>query len=368
MLLLPLCLGLLALLGRAGALAPVLALIAGLALTPLAALGGNLVGPGVMLLLAMTVAMAEPGRLAREEWRPTLALAVALVLVTPLAALAAMRLAQLPPEGMAGWLLLVAACPPAGTAPLVAGYLGLRIRPVVLAGMLSFLALPLALPAVALACAEATRPEPWRLLQLVSLLAALPCLLGLGLRAWLGERRRRRLLGPMRGLAVLSLIVISLAVTEGLPALLAPGGAWRDALLGLAAVSLLGTGVAALAGLWAGTGLAFAFALAGGVRNVSVLWGATASTLPAEADVALRLAVVWTLLLPSIAWLVFRLVGRVGPGGGAARPPGPAMAARLRHARRGGRSRRRIGINMSGPEPAHPPTCGSVRRRCSSSA
>lgn len=288
----------LARLGDAGLPAPLVALLLGLLLPGLAALGDAVLAPAVVLLLAVSVALAEPGRLELREMGPVVALALANLIITPVMAHALAGLLGL--DEIGGWLVLVAACPAAGGAALMAGLLGLPVRPVLLAQLLCFFALPLTAPLIAGLVLQGAVVDPWELLARVAAMVGLPTLLGLGLRRALGEGRRLRLVRPLRGLGTLALCCVGLAVAHGLPAGLAASDRWMDCLVGLALVSALGGVVGLVAGLSGGATIAAAFAMGGAVRNVSLLWSATIGIAPPEAEMMMQMGSLWTLLLPAV--------------------------------------------------------------------
>ncbi len=289
---------LLARLGDAGLPAPLVAVGIGLLVPPLAALGNLLLAPCAVLLLAMSVALAEPGRLELREMRPVLALALANLVITPV--LAHVMAGLLGLDEIGGWLVLVAACPAAGSAALMAGLLGLPVRPMLLAQLLCFFALPLTAPLIAGLVLDGAVVHPWELLARVTLMVGLPTLLGLWIRHALGEARRLRLLRPIRGTGTAALCGIALAVAHGLPAGIDASGPWMECLIGLAVVSALGGVVGLLAGLSGGPTIAAAFALGGAVRNVSLLWSATIGVATPEAQMIMQMGTLWTLLLPAL--------------------------------------------------------------------
>jgi hypothetical protein len=281
-----------------GAYAPALAVPLGLALPPLAALAHALLVPAVALMLAMTVALAEPGRLRAAELRPAALLAIGNLAVSP--AIAALVLQPLEPGAALPWLVLVAGCPSAGGAALIAGLLGLPMRPVLLAQLAAFFALPVTAPLLAWLLGGGVELDAWALGWRVTAMVGGPALLGLALRSWLGPARRAAEAPALRGLGVLSLSVIGLALCHGLAGL-APGGAPAAGIvLGLVLASAIGAGVGAAMGALAGGGLVAAFALAGGVRNVSLLWGAAGALAAPDAEAILRLGLAWTLLVPAV--------------------------------------------------------------------
>jgi hypothetical protein len=302
--------------GAHGAGAPALAVIAGLLAPPLAAGAHAVLVPAVVVMLAMTVALAEPGRLRLAEAWPATVLAAANLVASPVAALGLAGLLGLGATGP--WLVLLAACPTAGGAALIAGLLGLRMRPVLLGQLLSFLLLPLSAPAVALLLPGGLDLAPGALFRRIGAMVAGPALLGLALRRALGPARRAAAAPAMRGVGVGGLVVIGLAVGDGLAGVAAQAEAPARLALQLALVSGLGALVGAAGGLLAGPGLAAGFALGGAVRNVSVLWSVLTGAVPAEGEAVLRLGLAWTLLLPALialglraAWWPQRALSRV---------------------------------------------------------
>lgn len=291
----------LARLGDAGLPAPLVAVMVGLLVPLLANLGHLLLAPCVILLLAMSVLLAEPGRLQWREMGPIGLLVLANLVITPLAAHALALTFGL--DEIGGWLVLVAACPAAGSAAMMAGLLGLPVRPMLLAQLLCFFALPVSAPLVAGLVLDGAVIDPWDLLLRVTVMVGLPSLLGLGLRLALGEARRQEFLRPARGLGTAALCGIGLAVAAGLPAGLAADGVWWESLIGLAVVSLLGGALGAIAGMAGGATIAAAFALGGAVRNVSLLWSATQGLASPAAEMVMQMGTLWTLLLPALLGL-----------------------------------------------------------------
>ena len=167
-------------LGDFGLFAPLLAVAVGWLLPSLALLGYALLVPSVILMFAMSVAMVEPGRLHwREAW-PAIGLALCNLLLAPLLTHALALAMGL--DEVDGWVVLVAACPLAGAATLVSGLLGLAMRPMLLAQLLCFFALPVTAPLVAALMLDELVVDPSILFWRVAMMVALPSLLGLALR------------------------------------------------------------------------------------------------------------------------------------------------------------------------------------------
>ena len=308
-------------LGDFGLFAPLLAVVVGWLLPSLALLGYALLVPSVILMFAMTVAMVEPGRLHWHEIWPAIGLALSNLLLSPL--LAHGLALALGLDEVGGWMVLVAACPAAGGATLVAGLLGFAMRPILLAQLLCFLALPVTAPLVAALILDAAVIDPWALFQRVAVVVALPCLLGLALRRAL---RGGLALRPLRGVGTLALCGIGLALAHGLSGKLEASIPWATCVLGLGLASLVGgalgfvTGV--LSGRLGGARLGASFALGGAVRNVSLLWSATMGLSTPEGEAVMMLGTLWTFVLPALlaplSWQRNRSGHGIAPGGASA--------------------------------------------------
>ena len=127
----------------------------------------------------------------------------------------------------------------------------------------------------------------------------------------LGRARRQEHARSLRGLGVLALAGIGLAVAAGLTRLELSPGQWTDALLGLGVASAAGAVIGWVAARRQPE-LARGFALAGAVRNVSLLWSATLGLSPPEGQLVMMLGTLWTLLLPALLGLRQGLVLRAG--------------------------------------------------------
>jgi len=298
----------LARIGDFGLFAPPVLFLAGILLPPLALMGQAVLVPCVIVLLAMSVGLAEPGRIEAREWPPVLLLAATNLILTPVVI---HGLAVAMGMGAAGgWLVLVAACPAAGGAALVASLLRLPVRPLLLTQLVCFFALPLTAPLIAALVLDGTVIGAQSLFLRVMLMVGLPALLGYALRRGMGEARRIRLVRPMRGLGVLALCGISLSVAAGLPRIGLPLAALAEAMQGLLLASSVGAGLGLLAAAVAARGMLAGFALGGAVRNVSLLWSATLGLAPPEGELVMMLGSLWTLLLPALLGL--RPASRLG--------------------------------------------------------
>lgn len=282
--------------GRLGPSAPAAAIVLGALVPPLGALGHAALIPSVALLLFASVAVAEPGRLEWRELPPVLALAAANLLLAPVIVHAIAEPLGLERHG--GWLVLMAASPVAGGAVLLAGLLGLPVRALLLAQLLCFFLVPVTAPFVAAVLLGASVVDPSALLVRVALIVGLPALLALAARRGLGERRLVAERGRFRALGLLALAGVGLAAGHRLPGILADGELMSVAVPGVILVVAVGAALGWLAG--AGSGLAPVFALGGGVRNVSMIWGATAGIASAEGSAILQLASVWVVASPAV--------------------------------------------------------------------
>lgn len=289
--------------GDFGLVAPLLAVAMGWLFPPLAQLGYAILVPSMILMFTMTVAMAEPGRLHWHEAWPVVGLALCNLLLSPL--LAAGLVLALELNEVGGWVVLVAASPAAGAATLAAGLLGLPMRPMLLAQLLCFFALPLTAPLVATMMLDAAVVDPWGLSQRVAVAVALPSLLGLALRRALRGAKVGR---SLRGLGTLGLCGVGLALAHGLSVKLEMEIPWAVCGLAVALVMVMGgalgfaTGV--LSGRLGGARLGAAFALGGAVRNVSLLWSATIGLSTPEGEAVMMLGTLWTFVLPALLALL----------------------------------------------------------------
>ena len=285
--------------GDFGLVAPLLAVALGWLIPSLAALGYAMLVPSIILMFAMTVAMVEPGQLRWHEAWPAIGLAICNLLLAPLLVHALTLGMGLDEVG--GWVVLVAASPAAGAATLAAGLLGLPMRPMLLAQLLCFFALPLTAPLVATWMIESTVVDPWVLCQRVAVLVVVPSLLGLALRKALGGADAVR---PLRGLGTLGLSGIGLALAHGLSGTLDTNIPWATCVLALGLAVLVGgaLGFAAgvLSGRRGGAPLGAAFALGGAVRNTSVMWSATMGLSTPEGEAVMMLGTLWCFVLPAL--------------------------------------------------------------------
>jgi len=302
-LLLPLAL--LTAVGRAGPNLPALAIVAGAVLPELGALGVVLLIPAVALLLFSTVALAEAGPLEPGEAAAVLGLAVVNLLLTPV--MVHVLATPLGFGAASGWLVLMAGCPAAGGAVLLAAVLGLPVRQVVLSQLLCFALLPLTAPLLAALLLDAELMDPGALLARVALLVGLPALAALAARRVIGRRRHAAACAPLQSCGLVALTVIGLAAGHGLPALLVEPALLAVAVPGVLFVSAAGAALGMLAALGLSARLVAGFALGGGIRNVSTIWGATLGLAPPEGSAILQLASVWVVAAPALIAGVLRM-------------------------------------------------------------
>jgi hypothetical protein len=178
--------------------------------------------------------------------------------------------------------------------------------------LLAFLAMPVTLPMVAGLVAEAPLVEPGVLFAGLGLLVAPAALAGLMLR---------RLLAPARGVAtgsrldalgVLAVAVMGLALGDGLIALAAEVPELPWIILGVLVASAVGALAGAAVAAVLGGPLIAAFGMAGAVRSVGLVWCSITGLAAAEGELALRVALAWSLLLPALVLLLQRLADARG--------------------------------------------------------
>jgi hypothetical protein len=219
------------------------------------------------------------------------------LLLTPILALSLIDL--LGARAEARWLVLVASAPVGGSAAMAAGLLGLPMRSVALAQLVSTLALPVTAPMVAALVAEDLAIDPFGIMLRTTLIIGLPTLLGLLLRRRLAERRAAAA-PTLRGLGVLGMAVIGCAVTHNLSEALQACSAPEVILAGVPPVSIGGALVVAAVAYRLRSPALAALGLGGALRNGSLLWVATLGLLPPEGSLSFQAATIWTFILPSI--------------------------------------------------------------------
>jgi hypothetical protein len=187
---------------------------------------------------------------------------------------------------MRGWMALAAAAPVGSGAIAAAGSLGIGGGRVACTFLLSILGAPLVLPWIMTFVGGSEEMTPIDLALRLGLLAAAPATLALLLRrrpSVTAVRFRQR----YRVAALIALMLLALARTHGVGPALASDPAGAARLLMFSVVPSL-AGVAA-ACFWWPVSAQLEGMLAGGFRNVAVVWAACAATLPAEGGIFMAL-------------------------------------------------------------------------------
>ncbi|NOJ38408.1 hypothetical protein [Bradyrhizobium australiense] len=304
-------------LGGQGPTLLVISLCAGLLIHPLAHFGYDLLPVSAFLL---TLGSFLTAGLAPSEARirlPLIALVLAWVgLVLPLAAAILLSFLPLDPALRAGVLLSLLA-PPVGSAAAIAGMLGLRPRLALLASIALTLLTPISIPCFATVLGLGIAFDMSALaIRLLTIIGAA------GLVAFLTIRFRRHLIPVLpdqraaTGIAVIGLIIVGLATSQGIRAHWINNPLSFDVMLAAAIVANFG--LCALATLmFAKLGLQTAgtIGLVTGNRNVTLVWAAASFGLPSLAEGYVAASVIPVLALPLIIKLCLRLpsVGRLLP-------------------------------------------------------
>src|SRR3954447_3267518 len=206
-------------LGGQGPMLLVISLCAGLVITPFAHLGYDLLPFSAFLLTLgsfLTAGLAPPEASIRL---PLLGLVLAWVgLALPLAAAFVLSLVPLDPELRAGVLLSLLA-PPVGSAAAIAGMLGLRPRLALLVSIALTMLSPISIPCFATVLGLGIAFDIGGLaIRLFSITGAA------GLVAFLAIRFHRHLIPVLpdqsaaTGIAVIGLIIVGLATSQGIRA------------------------------------------------------------------------------------------------------------------------------------------------------
>lgn len=310
-------------LSRLGGQGPVLLVIsicAGLLITPLAQFGYDLLPFSAFLL---TLGSFLTAGLAPSEARIRLPLIVMVLawvgVALPLAAAVLLSFLPLDPALRAGALLSLLA-PPVGSAAAIAGMLGLRPRLALLVSIALTLLTPISIPCFATVLGLGVVFDMGALaVRLFSIIGAA------GLVAFLAIRFHRRLIPVLpdqhaaTGIAVIGLIIVGLAASQGIRAQWTSDALRFDLMLAAAIASNFG--LCALATLtFARLGLQTAgtIGLVSGNRNVTLVWAATSFGLPPLAEGYVAACVIPVLALPLIVKLCLRLpsFGRFVPQNG----------------------------------------------------
>lgn len=307
-------------LGERGPVFLVISVCAGLLINPIAHLGYDLLPFSAFLL---TLGSFLTAGLAPSEAKIRLPLIVMVLawvgVALPLAAAVLLSFLPLDPALRAGVLLSLLA-PPVGSAAAIAGMLGLRPRLALLVSIALTLLTPISIPCFATVLGLGVVFDMGALaIRLFSIIGAA------GLIAFLAIRFHRSLIPVLpdqraaTGIAVIGLIIVGLAASQGIQAQWTSNALRFDLMLAVAIASNFG--LCALASLtFARLGLQTAgtIGLVSGNRNVTLVWAATSFGLPPLAEGYVAACVIPVLGLPLIIKLCLRLpyFGRFSPQSG----------------------------------------------------
>jgi len=254
---------------------------AGIVLPDLAALLRPLLTPVVIGTLTLALLRLDWARMAAALRHPGLPLALAgwQLLLSPGLVWAASALFGLPPD-LHLLLVLQAAAPPIGSAPVFALILGLDGALAAVTTVLATLLLPLTLtPLVVLLADTGLRVDLSAFALRVTLVVIAPFVVAAMLRALIGPDRLRRNDPLVGGLNVLLLVVFAIAVMDGVTARLLAEPAYILGLLFASCVAALLLHAAGyLAFRWTGARSAFNAAILSGNRNMGLMLAITAGT------------------------------------------------------------------------------------------
>jgi hypothetical protein len=307
-------------LGGQGPALLVISVCAGLLITPLAHFGYDLLPFSAFLLILGSFLTAGLAPSEAKIRLPLMAMVLAWVGVAlPLAAAILLSFLPLDPALRAGVLLSLLA-PPVGSAAAIAGMLGLRPRLALLVSIALTLLTPISIPCFATALGLGIVFDMGALaIRLFSIIGAA------GLVAFLAIRFHRHLIPVLpdqraaTGIAVIGLIIVGLAASQGIRAQWTSNALRFDVMLAAAIASNFG--LCALATLtFARLGLQTAgtIGLVSGNRNVTLVWAAASFGLPPLAEGYVAACVIPVLALPHITKLCLRLssFGRFIPQNG----------------------------------------------------
>lgn len=254
---------------------------AGIVLPDLAALLRPALTPvviGTLTLALLRLDWARMGAALRRPGLPLLLVGWQLVL-SPALVWAASVLFGLPPD-LHLLLVLQAAAPPIGSAPVFALILGLDGALAAVITVFATLLLPLTLtPIVVLLADTGLRVDLGAFALRVSLVVIAPFVVAAVLRAMVGRERLRRNDPLVGGLNVLLLVVFAIAVMDGVTARLLAEPAYIGSLLLASCVAALVLHAAGYAAFrWTGARTAFNAAVLSGNRNMGLMLAITAGT------------------------------------------------------------------------------------------
>jgi predicted Na+-dependent transporter len=293
---------LLVVLGARGPILLVVSLVVG-ALSPSLARAGYALLPGSAFLLTLgsflTASLASFETKMRV-WRVACVL-LWLGLGIPLVAAGILCVIPLDPSLRAGVLLSLLA-PPVGSAAAVAGMLGLLPRLALLASIALTLVCPLSIPLLARGLRLGIDIEmnglAARLFAIIAAAAAVACLARYfrkPLQAVLPDQHAGA------GVAVIGLIIVGLATSQGIRTHWAADPALFDRMLATAFAMNIGfCAIGAAVFSWLGLREAATVGLVSGNRNVTLAWAAAGFALPPLAEGYIAACVVPVLAIPLI--------------------------------------------------------------------
>ena len=254
---------------------------AGILLPDLAALLRPALTPVVISTLCLALLRLDWARMGAALRRPGLPLLFALwqlVLAPALVWAASAGLGLAPALHLL--LVLQAAAPPIGSAPVFALILGLDGALAAVITVLSTLLLPLTLtPLVGLLADSGLRVDLGAFALRVTLVVVAPFVVAAILRGLFGRERLRRNDALVGGLNVLLLVVFAIAVMDGVTARLLAEPATIAGLLGVSCIAALLLHAAGyFAFRWTGGRGAFNAAVLSGNRNMGLMLAITAGT------------------------------------------------------------------------------------------
>jgi len=254
---------------------------AGVVLPDLAALLRPLLTPVVIGTLTAALLRLDWARMGAALRHPGLPLLLAgwQLLLSPALVWAGSALLGLPPD-LHLLLVLQAAAPPIGSAPVFALILGLDGALAAVITVLATLLLPVTLtPIVVLLADTGLRVDLTAFALRVTLVVIAPFLIAAVLRKGIGRERLRRNDPLVGGLNVLLLVVFAIAVMDGVTARLLAEPGYIGSLLFVSCVAALLLHAAGYAAFrWTGARTAFNGAILSGNRNMGLMLVITAGT------------------------------------------------------------------------------------------
>ena len=286
---------------------------AGIALPDLAALLRPALAPVVISTLTLALVRLDWGRMGAALRRPGLPLLFAAwqLALSPALVWAASALFGLP-ASLHLLLVLQAAAPPIGSAPVFALILGLDGALAAVGTVTCTLLLPLTLtPLVWLLADTGLRVDLSVFALRVTLVVVAPFVVAVVLRAALGRERLRRNDALVGGLNVLLLVVFAIAVMDGVTARLLAEPSYILGLLGVSCIAALLLHAAGyFAFRWTGARSAFNAAVLSGNRNMGLMLAITAGTAGEAFSLYVGLAQIPMYFAPLLLTPFVRRAGR----------------------------------------------------------